>query len=189
MRDWLPERGEITEVVGRLSSGRTSLGVRWLAALTSRGAVTALVDTDNVFDPTSARSAGVDLHRLLWVRCRGRRDTALRAMDVLVRCPGFALVVLDTGEVPPRLALTAAFRLKLVVRRSDIALVILTRRRLSGPAATVAIETMPAGVEWAGQRPRRLEALRTSLHPLRPQRARHPVLGEASRPARWRWSA
>ena len=183
-----PCGGEITEIVGRVSSGRTSLCFRWLAEVTGRGGVAAVVDTDHTFDPVSAERAGIDLQRLLWVRCRGRRETALRATDALVRCPGFALVVLDTGEIPPRVALTAAFRLKLAVRRSDVALVILTRRRVSGPAATVAVETVQAGLEWVG-RPRRLDGVRTALHRLRPHAARHPAIGDASWPVLWRWSA
>src|SRR5262245_52424524 len=87
--------GAITEVVGRLSSGRTSLLMACLREHTQFGAVAALVDTDQAFDPTSAARGEVDLRRLLWVRCSGRRDVALRATDLLVRCPGFALIALD----------------------------------------------------------------------------------------------
>jgi hypothetical protein len=188
MQDWLPRRGEITEIVGPLSSGRTSLCLRWLAAITTRGAAAALVDSDQTFDPSSALAAGVDLNRLLWVRCRRRRDTALRATDALVRCSGFALVVLDTGEIPVRLQLTAAFRLKLAVRRSGVALVILTRRRVTGSAAAVAIETMQAKLEWAGATPQRLDALCTTLQPVRPRPSR--ISADDSPPSvTWRWSA
>src|SRR5438046_9505100 len=74
--------GEITEIVGRPSSGRTSLFTSCLRDVTRRGAVAALVDTDQTFDPASAARAGVDLGRLLWVRCGGRRDLALRAADL-----------------------------------------------------------------------------------------------------------
>src|SRR5262245_15764816 len=65
----VPRRGEITEVVGRLSSGRTSLVRTWLADVTARGGATALVDADDTFDPSSGARAGIDLRRLLWVRC------------------------------------------------------------------------------------------------------------------------
>src|SRR5919198_3968034 len=105
--------GEITEIVGDPSSGRTSLLVRTMCEATQRGGLVALVDTDQAFDPPSASRAGVDLRRLLWIRCSGRRDLALRATDLLVRCPGFPLVGLDVGERPPRLPLTLAFRLRL----------------------------------------------------------------------------
>src|SRR5439155_711895 len=72
-------RGEITEIVGRPSSGRTSLLVACLRDVAQSGETAALVDTEETFDPASAAQAGVDLRRLLWVRCGGRRDVALVA--------------------------------------------------------------------------------------------------------------
>src|SRR5881409_2405016 len=122
-------RGEITEIVGRPSSGRTSLFTACLRDVTRRGASAALVDADQTFDPASATRAGVDLRCLLWVRCGGRRDLALRAADLLVRCPGFALIGLDLGEAPPRVPLTLAFRLKFAVERTEAALLIVSRQR------------------------------------------------------------
>ena len=171
----IPRRGEITEIVGRLSSGRTSLVLTWLAEVTGRGGAVALVDTDDTFDPSSGARAGVELCRLLWVRCARHRRTALTATDLLVRCPGFALIVLDTGEIAPRLTLAATFRFRLAVQRADTALVILARHRIAGAAATVAIETTRETVEWSGlgPRPARLAAMRSGLHVLRPSCAAH----------------
>ncbi len=143
-------KGGITEVVGPPSSGRTSLLVSWLGAVTRAGAAAALVDADQAFDPASAARAGVDLSRLLWVRCGGRRDVALRAADLLVRCPGFALVALDLGEAASPLPLAVAFRLKLAARRTGTALVIAAGRRLTGPGASVALRTVRRALEWAG---------------------------------------
>ena len=40
-----------------------------LAGATRRQEVCALVDASDSFDPASAATAGVDLERLLWVRC------------------------------------------------------------------------------------------------------------------------
>jgi hypothetical protein len=163
--DRLVRRAEITEIVGRLSSGRTSLFVACLAEVTAAGGMAALVDADGAFDPASAARGGVVLERLLWVRGDGRRDAALRATDVLVRCPGFTLVALDFGELPPRLPLTAAFRLKLAVRRSDVALVLVGCRRIAGAGASLAVATEGDGVEWGGPagRPTRLARLHTRL--------------------------
>ncbi len=71
-------RGALTEVFGPASSGRTSLLVSALAQTTARGEVCALVDVSNSFAPGAAEAAGVDLRRLLWVRCgnkpQRRRD-------------------------------------------------------------------------------------------------------------------
>jgi hypothetical protein len=62
-------RGALTEIVGPSSSGRTSLMLSLLAQMTARQEVCALVDSSDAFDPHSAEAAGVDLKRLLWVRC------------------------------------------------------------------------------------------------------------------------
>jgi hypothetical protein len=155
----------ITEIVGPLSSGRTSILVAWVRDVTRAGAVAAVVDLHEAFDPASAARAGVDLRRLLWIRCGGRRDVALRAADLLVRCPGFALVALDLGETVSRLPLTAAFRLKLAARRAGTALVILSGRRLAGAGASVALRTDRRALEWSGPRaaPTRLARLGTAV--------------------------
>jgi len=62
-------RGCLTEVCGPASSGRTSLLLAAIAAATRRQEICALVDTSDALDPPSAPAAGVDLQRLLWVRC------------------------------------------------------------------------------------------------------------------------
>ena len=180
-----PIRGEITEIVGGLSSGRTSHLLVCLRDVVSRGETAALVDTEETFDPGSAAEAGIDLRRLLWVRCGSHRDVALRAADMLVRCPGFALVALDLGERVPRLPTTLAFRLKFAVRRTDVALLIVGRRRLTGSSAALAIETLREGIEWAGPgpAPTRLARVRTTTRVLRSHRA------AAGRPPSHWWSA
>lgn len=61
--------GAITEMVGPESSGRTSLALSFVAGLTRQGRVAAWIDVSNALDPESAAAAGVDLARLLWVRC------------------------------------------------------------------------------------------------------------------------
>src|SRR5688500_14256242 len=133
--DGLIRGGEISEVVGALASGRTTLLVRCLRAVTATGGVAALVDVDGTFDPPSAERAGVDLRRVLWVRGDGDRARALRAADVLIRCPGFALVALDVAESVPRLSLSAAFRWMLAVRKAGVALPLVGGQTLTGSAA------------------------------------------------------
>ena len=167
------ERGSITEVVGPLSSGRTSLLVAALRDVTRDGGAAALVDADATFDPVGAARAGVVLPRLLWVRCGGRRDAALKALDLLARCPGFALVALDAGEAPARLSLAQAFRLRQAARRTDVALVLGGRHRVAGAGAALAVHTRREQLAWAGprERPTRLVGMRTGLQVLRKQGA------------------
>src|SRR3989442_3911440 len=141
-------RGEVIEIVGRLSSGRTSLLTAWLTDVTRRGGLAALVDADGAFDPQSAVRGGVDLRRLLWVRTGSRRDTALRAVDLLVRCRGLALVAIDLGESPPRLSLAAAFRSRMAAQRAGTTPVILTTRRIAGARAPRAGRPPRPALEW-----------------------------------------
>jgi len=125
-------RGGLTEIFGPASSGRTSLLLALLAQTTAREEVCALVDASDAFDPHSAAAAGVDLKRLLWVRC-GRKvssspflvsrknrasaeerearneklasvEQALRAADLLLQAGGFGLVALDLGDIPSAVA-------------------------------------------------------------------------------------
>ncbi|MGA7292729.1 MAG: hypothetical protein WBW53_04060 [Terriglobales bacterium] len=62
-------RGCLTEICGAASSGRTSVLLVALARATQRGEVCALVDASDAFDPASAAASGMDMSRLLWVRC------------------------------------------------------------------------------------------------------------------------
>jgi hypothetical protein len=171
--DRLLRQGAMTELVGPLSSGRTSVLTLCLRTITRRGAVAALVDVDHAFDPASAAEAGVDLCRLLWIRGEGRRRDALKAVDLLARCPGFALVALDIGESPPRLPLSVAFRLRQAARRSRIAILVVGARRVVGGAATLSVQTRRDGLAWVGPGafPRRLAGMRTGLQVLRKQGA------------------
>src|SRR5688500_10397808 len=175
--DGLIRGGEISEVVGALASGRTTLLVRCLRAVTATGGVAALVDVDGTFDPPSAERAGVDLRRVLWVRGDGDRARALRAADVLIRCPGFALVALDVAESALRLSLSSAFRWKLAVRRAGVALLVVGRRRVTGGAASLCVETSRAGLAWAGPRDARtrLVAIHSAVTVLRATSRKRPA--------------
>ena len=67
--------GAITEMVGPQSSGRTSLALSFLAGITRADKVAAWVDVSNTLHPEIAAEAGIDLARLLWVRCSNFTDT------------------------------------------------------------------------------------------------------------------
>ena len=121
--------GQLSEVVGPASSGRTTLVWQWMAAATGRGDTVALIDTFDRFDPASATAAGIDLTRLLWVRGQaisktacavdpvwlpGVRtvdgpgtmvertlDRALKALNLVLQSGVCPVVVLDMADVPP----------------------------------------------------------------------------------------
>jgi recombination protein RecA len=68
----------VTELVGDECSGRTSVALSFLSQITSAGKVCAWIDASNSFNPGSAASVGVDLKRLLWVRCGVQESTVAR---------------------------------------------------------------------------------------------------------------
>lgn len=61
--------GAITEMVGPESSGRTAIAFSLLHHLTRTGRVCAWVDVSDTLSPESAAAVGIDLTRLVWVRC------------------------------------------------------------------------------------------------------------------------
>lgn len=61
--------GAITEIVGEECSGRTSLALSLCSQITHDAKVCAWIDLSNSLHPESAASVGIDLKRLLWVRC------------------------------------------------------------------------------------------------------------------------
>ena len=63
------QRGDMTEIYGHDSSGRTTIAMSFMAEVTRRQEVCALVDVSDSVDPESLFVAGVDLNRLLWIRC------------------------------------------------------------------------------------------------------------------------
>jgi hypothetical protein len=157
-------QGQLSEIVGPWSSGGRSLLLALLARTTAGGRLVALVDAADAFDPVGAEAAGADLASLLWVRCGGDTPRALRAADLLARCPGFAVVALDLGEglscrrqpVSP----IAWRRLQRAVEGSGAALVLRASRHVAGAAATLVLEVPRGLARWAGSpRPMRLDGL------------------------------
>jgi recombination protein RecA len=61
--------GSVTEMIGAECSGRTALALSFLAQITKAERVCAWIDVSNALSPESASASGIDLKRLLWVRC------------------------------------------------------------------------------------------------------------------------
>src|SRR5271154_5154063 len=92
-------RGALTEIFGPACSGRTSLLLSALGARTTHAEACALIDGCDTFDPHSAEAAGVDLKKLLWVRCR-TLEQSFRAADFLLQAGGFGFIALDLSDIP-----------------------------------------------------------------------------------------
>ncbi len=61
--------GAVTEMIGAECSGRTTLALSFLVQVTKLERVCAWVDVSDALSPESAAASGIDLKRLLWVRC------------------------------------------------------------------------------------------------------------------------
>jgi len=61
--------GAMTELVGESCSGRMSVALSFLSRVTAAEKVCVWIDASNTFNPAAAAAVGVDLRRLLWVRC------------------------------------------------------------------------------------------------------------------------
>ncbi|HET9837578.1 MAG TPA: hypothetical protein VFR84_05025 [Candidatus Angelobacter sp.] len=137
----IPRRG-LTQICAppQISSGRTTLLLSLMAQVTRAEEFCALVDASDCFDPASAGAAGVDMSRLLWVRCQRMRgikplEQAFRAADIVVQNGGFGLIAVDLGNIDERWVrktpLSTWFRFARVIEKMPAALVFL----LSYPAA------------------------------------------------------
>ncbi|MGO9231797.1 MAG: hypothetical protein ACLQKA_21605 [Bryobacteraceae bacterium] len=155
--DWatggLP-RGCLTEIFGAPSSGRASLLISILAWATARREFCALVDAEDAFDPLSAAEAGVELPRLLWIRCGHNAEHALRAADLLLQGGGFGVVALDLGDTPApaarRISLTSWFRLRRAVEHTPTVLIAVARQSNAKTCASLMLELSRQRVRWSG---------------------------------------
>jgi len=135
-------RGGLTEIYGPFCSGRTSLLLSALASRTTTGEVCALVDGCDAFDPHSAEAAGVELKKLLWVRCRNL-DHAIRATDLLLQGGGFSLVALDLSDIAWKtmrhVPLHVWFRLRRAVENTPTILILLNRESQAKTCASLVL--------------------------------------------------
>jgi hypothetical protein len=142
-------RGCLTEICGPASSGRTTVLLAALAAATRRREFCAVVDASDALDPQSVAAAGVELDRLLWVRCgesspEHRLEQLLRATDLLLESGGFGMIVLDLGDLPPqaarRIPLTTWFRYRRAVEHTPTLLLAVERQSIAGSCSSLLIK-------------------------------------------------
>src|SRR5438874_5314210 len=150
-------RGQLSELVGPRSSGRTSVLLRMIAAATARGELVALVDALDRLDVVSAAAAGIDLDRLLWIRghvvanpglCRDLNqralEQALKAFTLVLQAGNFGLVVLDVADAPPdavrRLPFTTWLRLQRITERSQTLAVLVGSEPMARSSAGLTVK-------------------------------------------------
>src|SRR3954452_5155842 len=154
-------RGQLSEVVGPRSSGRTSLLLQIVAAATTRGELVAIVDALDMLDVASTAAAGVDLAKVLWIRghvvinpgmCRDLNqramEQAVKALGLVLQAGNFGLVVLDLGDAPAdavrRLPFTTWLRLQRMVEGHQTICVLAGNDPMSRSAAGLSITLQPS---------------------------------------------
>ena len=166
--------GVVTEMTGAECCGRTSLALSFVAGVTRAERVCAWVDGSDGLSPESAAAAGVDLRRLLWVRCgvsavgkalaagaggRGlsiavrrpwtRIEQALRVTDLLLQAGGFSAIVLDMGGIAQehvsRVPLATWFRYRAAAERTHACVLLLTQHACAKSSAGLALRLGTGG--------------------------------------------
>ena len=156
-------RGQLSEIIGPRSAGRTTVMCRALAAAAARSELVALIDPFDRFDPVAAEAAGLELSRLLWVRDAGGGGTVtvhqlvatrgVKAMNLVLRAGGFGLVVLDLADagtpVRRQLPFTTWLRLARTIEGSQTVAVVVADEHLarSPGGVTIALRGCP---KWTG---------------------------------------
>jgi len=195
LRGGLP-RGQLSEIAGPRSSGRTTLVLQTMAASTRRGDIAALVDTSDRLDVASAAEAGIDLGRLLWIRGLSHLQSsnvnltiadlkiahALKALNLVLQAGGFACVVLDLADVPlvalKRIPFTTWLRVQRVIEGSDTACVLVAPQPLARSAGGLTL-LLAGHTRWTGDadRHRHLTGADLTVRVVSPRRR---VEGEVS---------
>ncbi len=171
----IPRRG-LTQICApkEVSSGRTALLVSMMAEVTRSEGFCALVDASDCFDPASAEAAGVDMSRVLWVRCARARgikpltpqpaqkarapgtpvEQAFRAADIIVQNGGFGLIVVDLGSIEERWVrkapLSTWFRFARVMEKMPAALVFLLSSPAAQSCAALTLQLAGSRGRWQG---------------------------------------
>ena len=175
-------RGCLTEICGPASSGRTALLLAALSAATQRGEFCALVDASDALDPQSAAVAGVQLERLLWIRCgesspqkhfstrqksdskrnegrnaENRLEQVLRVTDLLLESGGFGVVALDLADLPPqaarRIPLATWVRFRRAVEPTATVLLTLEPQPIAGSCSSLVMKLQADGGGYLSQSP------------------------------------
>ena len=150
-------RGRITEVVGPVSSGRSSLLLSILAEATRLDEFCAVVDTMNAFDPAPAEAAGFNLRRLVWVRCNGNAEHAMKSADLLVHSGGFGIISLDLCEVPAsitrRIPLSWWYRFRRAIENTPTVLLVLQNEPNAKACASLLLEMKRDDTAFTGTQP------------------------------------
>lgn len=161
-------RGEITECLGDLSAGCTTVVLSALAQATANDELAAYIDATDSLDPASAAKAGVKLDRVLWVRCAAEADKerrlsrketrvekAWKAANLIAAAQGFGLIVIDLHGLPARrLREWQRYqwtRLRSTIAQSAVTILTLASEHVTASVAARTLSLERRQVHWKGQ--------------------------------------
>jgi hypothetical protein len=148
-------RGRVSEILGPLGSGRTTIAARFVAAATRAGEIIAWIESARSFAPAAIAASGASLDRVLWAsvgdhrklvpeplsRLRRDRFTAVfKAAELVLKAGGFGLVVIDLGVSAAPLPPGIALRLAREAERSGAAVIVIAPHRICGTFAALSLQ-------------------------------------------------
>ncbi len=149
--------GTILEISGQRSAGRTAISWYILAQATGQGQICAVVDLHDSFHPASAAVAGVRLESLVWARCGGNMEHAMRACDLLLHAGGFGVIHLDLCEADSRslnkVPLSYWHRFRRAVENTSTVLLVCADSPQAKACALNNLQAKSKAVSWAGEDP------------------------------------
>lgn len=147
-------RGSVAEIAGPASSGKTSLVLSLLSKLTRDGEICAVVDSTGSFDPCTASLAGVEMEKLLWVRCGGDLEKAFMAADYLVQAKGFGAIWLNLNGLPRHklrmVPKTYWYRYRNRIKETPTLFLVTAAEHVTGSASQQSFVFSRESVRWSG---------------------------------------
>jgi hypothetical protein len=133
-----------------------------------------------------AAAAEVRLEKIVWVKCTGNAEHAIRAADLLLHAGGFGIVLLDLCEasarVLNRIPLSYWYRFRRAVENTPAILLICANTPQAKSCARSNIQTKLKALHWSGNAPflllrgMEVEAVQQKVASIRPE----PLLFETA---------
>lgn len=156
-------RGRVSEIIGPVGSGRTTLAARFVSEATRAGETVAWIEGTHGFDPAAIDADRARLDRVLWVSAAGgcklvpdlsgrlrryRSISVFRAAELVLKAGGFGLVVIDVGANAAPAPRSVALRLAREAERSGAAVITIAPHRICGAFAALGLKLTRIGTSF-----------------------------------------
>lgn len=147
-------RGNLAEIAGEASSGKTSLTLSLVSKLTQEGEVCAVVDSCDSLDVRSAYLANVALENVLWIKCGGNLEKAFLSADYLVQAKGFGAIWLNLSGLSKdklkRVPRTYWYRYRTRIKETPTLFLVTAEEPVTGSASQQSFQFSREGTVWSG---------------------------------------